>query len=140
MNMHLEATKNTDCRAEKRPWGLIRPFMLNERQSSVNVLTVEPGKRLSLQSHEKREEIWIVLDDVAVIQVDDTIGEYRRGETIRIPAGSQHRLSNSGDWDIRILEITFGKYDPDDIIRFEDDYGREIGRQNQSTSACVNPK
>ena len=106
-----------------RPWGSFRQFANNE-DCTVSLITVLPGQRLSLQSHTGRAELWIVIDDGAIIQVGDTIKEYNAGDEIWIPADERHRLSCQGNKPIRVLEVAFGNWQQDDIKRYDDDYNR----------------
>lgn len=106
-----------------RPWGNFQQFTYNE-ESTVKIITINPGQRLSLQSHEHRDEHWFILDG----PVDVTLGK----DTMTLPAGTDvfvsrmqhHRLGNSQDHPVRVLEIATGEFDEDDICRFEDEYGR----------------
>jgi len=106
-----------------RPWGNFKQFAFNE-DCTVSLMQVLPGQRLSLQSHTGRAELWIVLDDGALVQVGDEIREYRAGDEIWIPANERHRLSCPGDQPIRVLEVAFGNWQQDDIQRYQDDYQR----------------
>lgn len=108
---------------EERPWGVMRQFVHNA-ECTVNILTVKPHMRLSLQSHTARSEHWIVLDDHTQIQIGDSIREYRCGQEVWIPVGEKHRLANVGEIPIRILEITYGNWQQADIHRLEDDFNR----------------
>jgi mannose-1-phosphate guanylyltransferase/mannose-6-phosphate isomerase len=87
-------------------------------------MTVRPGQRLSLQSHTARAELWIVLDDGALIQVDDKVKRYSAGDEIWIPANGRHRLSCDGQKEVRVLEVAFGNWQQTDITRYDDDYVR----------------
>lgn len=107
----------------EKPWGSFDQFTLNE-VSTVKILTVKPGLRLSLQSHQHRRERWIVLDEGISVQIDDHIQAPKRGEEIMIPLGAKHRLIGAADKTCRVLEISFGQFDENDIERFEDDFGR----------------
>jgi len=106
-----------------RPWGTFKQYATNE-DSTVSLMSVLPGQRLSLQSHTGRAELWIVIDDGAVVQVGDNIAEYKAGDEIWIPANERHRLSCKGDKPVRVLEVAFGNWQQDDIERYEDDYQR----------------
>jgi mannose-6-phosphate isomerase-like protein (cupin superfamily) len=106
-----------------RPWGSFKQFANNE-ESTVSLMTVLPGQRLSLQSHTGRAELWIVLDDGAIVQVGDAIKEHKAGDEIWIPANERHRLSCQGNQPIRVLEVAFGNWQQDDIKRYDDDYNR----------------
>lgn len=108
----------------ERPWGSFKQFAHN-RDCTVSLMSVLPGHRLSLQSHTGRAELWIVIDDGAVVQVGDTTRECRAGEEIWIRANEQHRLANHGArHSVRVLEIAFGNWQQDDITRYADDFKR----------------
>ena len=107
----------------EKPWGKFEQYTHN-MLSTVKVITVDPGSSLSLQYHHWRDELWVVLDDGAEIQLGDTFFRPQGGERISIPRTSAHRLSAAGDRPVRILEISFGKFDEDDIVRLDDVYGR----------------
>lgn len=106
-----------------RPWGTFKQYANNE-DSTVSLMTVLPGKRLSLQSHTGRAELWIVIDDGVIVQVGDDIREYKAGDEIWIPVNERHRLSCSGDKAVRVLEVAFGNWQQEDINRYEDDFNR----------------
>jgi mannose-6-phosphate isomerase len=107
----------------EKPWGEFEQFTHNE-ESTVKILTVQPGGILSSQYHFKRDELWLVLDDGAKVELDDRELFPRRGEKIFIPNHTAHRLSAVGDEPVRILEISFGNFDEEDIVRLDDVYGR----------------
>jgi mannose-1-phosphate guanylyltransferase/mannose-6-phosphate isomerase len=107
----------------ERPWGSFKQFAFNQ-DCTVSLMRVKPGQRLSLQSHMGRAELWIVLDDGARVQVDEEERQYRAGDEIWIPAGSKHRLSCGGQEEVRVLEVAFGNWQQEDIIRYADDYAR----------------
>lgn len=107
-----------------RPWG---EWQVLDLQSHVVVkkLLVYPGERLSLQRHQHRTERWIVTEGVATVQCDKNIIHLNVGESIMIPCGSMHRLSNRGTAPVALIEVQIGNYlSEDDIERFNDDYGR----------------
>lgn len=106
-----------------RPWGGFKQYAFNQ-DCTVSLMTVKPGKRLSLQSHTGRAELWIVMDPGATIQVGDRIWEAQPGEEIWIPANVKHRLSGSGPNPARVLEVAFGNWQQADIRRLEDDFTR----------------
>lgn len=112
-----------DVKFVTRPWGSFKQFANNE-DCTVSLMTVLPGQRLSLQSHKGRAELWIVLDDGAIIQTADEIKEYKAGDEIWIPVNEKHRLSCQGDKPVRVLEVAFGNWQQDDITRYGDDYNR----------------
>lgn len=105
-----------------RPWGSFAQYANNE-EVTVSLMTVEPGGRLSLQSHTGRAELWIALDEGAVVEIDDEVHHPQAGEELWIPAGSRHRLASSGPR-VRVLEVAFGNWQQEDITRYADDYNR----------------
>lgn len=111
-----------DVAAVTRPWGSFRQYA-NNREVTVSLMSVLPGQRLSLQSHTGRAELWIVLDEGAVVQVDDRVLHPAAGDEIWIPAGARHRLGSAGPA-VRVLEVAFGNWQQEDIVRFDDDYQR----------------
>ncbi len=107
----------------ERPWGSFKQFAFN-RDCTVSLMTVLPGQRLSLQSHTGRAELWIVIDDGAVVHVGESERSHKAGDEIWIPANEKHRLSCKGDKPVRVLEVAFGNWQQDDIQRYQDDYQR----------------
>lgn len=107
----------------ERPWGSFRQYA-NNRESTVSLMTVLPGQRLSLQSHTGRAELWIVIDDGAVVQVGGQERACKAGEEIWIPVNARHRLTCGGNQSVRVLEVAFGNWQQDDIQRYADDYQR----------------
>jgi mannose-6-phosphate isomerase len=107
----------------EKPWGKFEQFTHN-LLSTVKVLTVDSGGSLSLQYHHWRDELWVVLDEGAEVQLGDTVIRPQAGERIFIPRTTVHRLSAAGDRPVRILEISFGEFDENDIVRLDDLYGR----------------
>lgn len=105
-----------------RPWGSFSQYANNE-DVTVSLMTVEPGQRLSLQSHTGRAELWIALDDGAVVEIDDAVHHPRAGDELWIPAQARHRLS-AGATRVRVLEVAFGNWQQEDITRYADDYAR----------------
>ncbi|PLS85020.1 MAG: mannose-6-phosphate isomerase [Actinobacteria bacterium] len=106
-----------------KPWGRFEQYTHN-LPSTVKIITVEPGGRLSLQYHHGRDELWVVLDPGIRIELGEEILDPEPETTIFIPRGTVHRLSCVGEHPARILEISFGVFDEDDIVRLEDVYGR----------------
>jgi mannose-6-phosphate isomerase len=107
----------------ERPWGSFKQYAHN-RDCTVSLMTVLPGQRLSLQSHTGRAELWVVIDDGAVVQVGESEHACHAGDEIWIPANQKHRLSCKGDQPVRVLEVAFGNWQQDDIRRYADDYRR----------------
>ncbi len=109
-------------KVSERPWGSFRQYVLNEK-CTVKIHTVKRGSKCSLQSHKKRSELFIPLDEGVVIEVGGKAFETEPGDEVYVPLGSRHRFSSRTEKG-RILEIAFGKFDEDDITRYEDEYGR----------------
>jgi mannose-1-phosphate guanylyltransferase/mannose-6-phosphate isomerase len=107
----------------ERPWGSFKQFAHN-RECTISLMTVLPGQRLSLQSHSGRAELWIVIDEGAVVQVGEEEHVCRANEEIWIRANEKHRLSCQGTTSVRVLEVAFGNWQQEDITRFADDYRR----------------
>jgi mannose-6-phosphate isomerase-like protein (cupin superfamily) len=108
---------------EKRPWGEFTTYALNEK-CTVKVIEVKPGGMLSLQSHSKRKEFWVALDNGAYAQTGGKITALPRGKSITIKKRQKHRLISKGKR-FRVLEISFGRFDESDEVRHGDIYGRE---------------
>lgn len=109
----------------QRPWGFYKTTVMNEYFQS-KVISVNPKSQLSLQSHNHREEHWIVAHGVGTVQLDQSVVEVKCGSSIFIPKGCKHRLTNTDDKESLIItEVQIGDYfGEDDIIRYEDIYGR----------------
>jgi mannose-1-phosphate guanylyltransferase/mannose-6-phosphate isomerase len=105
-----------------RPWGSFEQYAFNQ-EVTVSLMSVEPNQRLSLQSHTGRAELWIVLDQGAIIEVDDTVSHPKVGDKIWIPANAHHRLASDGRR-VRVLEVAYGNWQQDDITRYADDFNR----------------
>lgn len=112
---------------DERPWG--RYEVLEERPGfKVKVLEVKPGARLSLQKHARRGEHWVVVQGVADVVCGEQELKLDRGQHIHIPPQTNHRLGNSGQEPLAIIEVQLGDYlGEDDIVRLEDDYQRIVG-------------
>ncbi|SOC56979.1 phosphomannose isomerase type II C-terminal cupin domain [Ornithinimicrobium cerasi] len=120
--------RTRDVFVTERPWGRFQQFASNE-VVTVKTITVEPGQRLSLQTHGHRAEMWHVLDGEVDVQVGERTWVARTGEMVWVPEGSVHRLGNPGTEPARVLELAFGEFDEADITRLEDDYTR-LGDEN----------
>ena len=109
---------------DHRPWGYFE-ILSDQSDHKVKRITVYPGKRLSLQRHQRRSEHWHIVKGEAVMTLDDRDIPMQVGESIDIPTGVKHRVANQGGVDLVFIEIQRGDYfGEDDIQRFEDDYGR----------------
>ena len=106
----------------ERPWGGFEQFTANQ-PSTVKILEVKPQQRLSLQSHQHREELWIALDDGVVAEINGSKRHLKKGDKVVVPKEAKHRLSSETE-QVRVLEIAFGNFDENDITRYEDDFGR----------------
>lgn len=109
----------------QRPWGFYKTTVMNEYFQS-KIISVNPKSQLSLQSHDHREEHWIVAHGKGTVQLDNSIVDVRCGSSIYIPMGCKHRLTNTDETEnLIITEIQIGDYfGEDDIHRYEDVYGR----------------
>jgi mannose-6-phosphate isomerase len=90
----------------------------------VKILTIKPGGRTSLQSHRHRKEFWVAIDEGLNVQIGKRRISLRKGSSIVVRKGAKHRLCCEGRSKVRLLEISFGDFREDDIVRYEDDYGR----------------
>ncbi|MBO8242341.1 mannose-1-phosphate guanylyltransferase/mannose-6-phosphate isomerase [Prochlorococcus marinus XMU1410] len=108
-----------------RPWGNYRSMLEGERWQ-VKIIRVKPGASLSLQMHHHRAEHWIVVKGTADVEINEKNILLTENQSIHIPLGSKHRLSNPGKLTLEMIEVQSGPYlDEDDIIRFNDKYGRK---------------
>jgi len=108
-----------------RPWGVYETIDLEER-FQVKRITVKPGAILSLQKHFHRAEHWIVVKGTAIVTRGEEEIVLKEDESTYIPLGYLHRLENPGKIDLELIEVQTGSYlGEDDIVRFDDAYGRE---------------
>jgi mannose-6-phosphate isomerase-like protein (cupin superfamily) len=108
-----------------RPWGSWYVLDVGEGYK-VKRIEVRPGHRLSYQTHDQRSEHWCVVRGTATCLLDGETVVLSLGETLDVPRGAAHRISNLHDDDLTIIEIQRGTYlGEDDILRLEDDYGRD---------------
>ena len=107
-----------------RPWGHYLSVVESKRWQ-VKLIQVKPGEKLSLQMHHHRSEHWIVVSGTAKVEVDNKINILSENQSVYIPLGSKHRLTNPGKITLTIIEVQSGSYvGEDDIVRLEDMYGR----------------
>jgi mannose-1-phosphate guanylyltransferase/mannose-6-phosphate isomerase len=124
-------TLKDDCRSEylahrevHRPWGSYDLVDTGNRYQ-VKRITVKPGASLSLQMHHHRAEHWVVVSGTAQIQKGELKQILTENQSAYIPLGEKHRLSNPGLVPLHLIEVASGAYlAEDDIVRFEDGYGR----------------
>lgn len=109
-----------------RPWGWYINIDGNDHSGTkIKRLMVLPGKRLSLQSHEKREEHWVVVNGTACVELDGKEIILEKNGYVHIPIGARHRIHNKGTELVEIVETQVGIYlGENDIVRYEDDFGR----------------
>ena len=107
-----------------RPWGTYKSMIQGERWQ-VKIIKVKPGASLSLQMHHHRSEHWIVVKGTANVELDGKNILLSENQSIYIPLGSKHRLSNPGKLTLELIEVQSGAYlYEDDIVRYSDFYGR----------------
>lgn len=109
----------------QRPWGFYKTTVLNDYFQS-KVISVKPGQQLSLQSHNHREEQRIVAHGTGTVQIEKSVINVSCGSSLFIPMGAKHRLTNTDENEnLIITEVQIGDYlGEDDIVRYEDIYGR----------------
>ena len=108
-----------------RPWGFYITIIEDQRWQ-VKIIHVNPGAELSLQMHHHRSEHWVVLRGTAKVVLENKKFVLKENESTYIPLGAVHRLSNPGKIALEIIEVQSGAYvGEDDIVRFEDNYGRK---------------
>ena len=107
-----------------RPWGYYLSLVEANRWQ-VKLILVKPGEKLSLQMHHHRSEHWVVVSGTAEVEVDNKLRVLSENQSVYIPLGSKHRLKNPGKIPLTLIEVQSGSYvGEDDIVRFEDNYGR----------------
>jgi mannose-6-phosphate isomerase len=110
--------------SEGRPWGRFEKFHEN-KPCTIKLIYINANSRLSLQYHKKRSEFWKVIKGTAMIELDGKTIILGEGETITIPRQAKHRIG-ALESECVILEIAYGRFDENDIVRLEDDYQRAI--------------
>ena len=111
-------------RENHRPWGFYE-VLEDEPEHKVKRIVVHPGERLSLQLHHRRAEHWLVIGGEGLVTLDDDEILVPSGQAVDIPRGARHRVRNPGQEPLVFIEVQTGDYfGEDDIVRFEDDYGR----------------
>lgn len=107
-----------------RPWGYYETIGAGDRHQ-VKHISVLPGRALSLQMHHKRAEHWVVVSGVARVTRGNDMFDLHENQSTYIPLGMRHRLENPGETPLHLIEVQSGSYlGEDDIVRFEDHYGR----------------
>jgi len=113
-----------DVYSESRPWGRFEKFHEN-KPCTVKLIYVNANSRLSLQYHNRRSEFWKVIKGTAMVELEGRDIILTEGETLTIPRQAKHRVA-ALDADCVILEIAYGQFDENDIVRIEDDYQRAM--------------
>jgi mannose-1-phosphate guanylyltransferase/mannose-6-phosphate isomerase len=109
---------------ENRPWGRF-DILKDTAKFKSKVIRVDPGQQLSLQSHAKRAEHWIILNGNPVVVLNNDILRPKAGEHVYIPTGAKHRMRNPTNEAVEFVEVQVGSYfGEDDIVRYQDDYRR----------------
>lgn len=115
----MESRENTKV---DKPWGSYS--VLEEAKDYwIKKLYIKQGERLSLQSHKKRKEVWVVVSGTIKATKGEAEMELKTGGSLVIDRGEKHRIE--GVEDALVVEVAYGSADEEDITRYEDDYGRE---------------
>jgi len=123
-----------------RPWGSYDGVTEGERWQ-VKRIVVNPGASLSLQMHHHRAEHWIVVQGTAVVEKDGNSELVGENQSTYIPLGCRHRLSNPGKIPVEMIEVQSGPYlGEDDIVRFEDRYGRSDASPAPTLTPTLTPQ
>lgn len=110
---------------EERPWGNFEN-LLDVEDCKVKKIVIKPNQAPSYQYHLKREEVWVIISGHGALKLDDTETSVSAGDVIRVPLKAKHRITNTGTKDLVFIEVQIGTYfGEDDIVRLEDNYGRE---------------
>lgn len=121
----LDASQAVQHRRVARPWGWYDSVDMGPRHQ-VKRITVKPGASLSLQKHQHRAEHWVVVRGTAEVTNGDQVLVLHENQSTFIPQGQVHRLTNSGNAPLEIIEVQSGTYlGEDDIVRMTDNYGRK---------------
>ena len=113
---------STHYQKDERPWGFFERFTLNE-PSTVKIISVNPHQALSLQTHAHREEFWHIVSGSARVTIGQVTKDARAGDNFFVPKTAPHRIETLDDSCV-FLEVAYGEFDENDIIRLEDKYGR----------------
>jgi len=109
-----------------RPWGSYEVLTEELGAFKIKRIKVNPGKKLSYQLHHHRAEHWMVVKGIAKVTLDDKERIMNAGESVDIKVEQKHRLENVGESVLEIIEVQMGEYlEEDDIVRFDDEYGRK---------------
>lgn len=110
--------------SEERPWGSWHVVEIGDGYK-IKRIHVHPGHRLSYQTHEHRAEHWVVVKGTATCVIEGQTTEVATGRSVHVDVQHAHRIINAHDEELVIVEVQLGGYlGEDDIVRLEDDYGR----------------
>ena len=119
----------------EKPWGF-HAVLSDVGHYKVKELIIRPGERLSYQTHQHRVERWLVLEGEGVVTLSGELVPVSMGSDVSIATGVAHRVENTGDLPLVILEAQFlvgESLSEDDIVRLSDDYGRDEGDWEEDT-------
>ena len=109
---------------DNRPWGRWEEYIF-EPTYRVKRIMVFPGKRLSLQRHKLREEVWVIVEGSGLVTLGDKTYPIKKGDVLNIPKYTIHRIENNTESEpLVFIETQMGSCPEDDIERLEDDFGR----------------
>jgi mannose-6-phosphate isomerase-like protein (cupin superfamily) len=117
----------TMTETEQRPWGWFEKFHEN-KPCTVKLIHINPFSRLSLQYHKDRSEFWTVVEGSAEVELDGRQITLGIGDSLTIPKGALHRVG-AKQYGCVLLEIAYGKFRENDIVRLQDDYQRTLAQQ-----------
>ena len=110
---------------ETRPWGKYEVLYV-EAGFQIKRVEINPASRLSLQKHNRRDELWTIVSGEGIAIVGDSEIKVKKDSVVRVPTGAKHRIGNTGKVPLVFVEVQTGDYlGEDDIVRFEDDYNRK---------------
>jgi mannose-6-phosphate isomerase-like protein (cupin superfamily) len=110
---------------EERPWGNYTVLHTDEN-CQVKKLVVNPGKRISLQSHQFRAEHWFIVLGQGTAEVNGKETKVGPGDSIDVPVGAKHRISSGESYSLVFVEVQTGSsFAEEDIVRYDDDFGRK---------------
>ena len=120
----IDADRNIIGLTNQRPWGDY-VTIFKGKNFQIKIITVNPGHKLSVQKHFKRSEHWIVTHGQATVEIDEAVLTLNDNEHCHIPKEAVHSLENKSNEQLKIIELQYGTYlGEDDIVRYEDRYGR----------------
>ena len=109
---------------EERPWGNYT-ILHTDQNCQIKKLVVNPGKRISLQSHKFRAEHWFIVSGQGIAELDGVEFRVASGDSVDVTIGSKHRISTDLDSVLVFIEVQTGtSFSEEDIVRYEDDFGR----------------